>query len=180
MFDFSIVTNWIHEMLLSVMPEGWAIFIECIAVGVCIVALYAILAIVLIYMERKVCGFFQCRLGPNRVGKWGSIQVICDVLKMLTKEIFTPKDADRFLYNLAPFMVIIASVSYTHLDVYKRQELNSSTKLGYNFKNALSKLVYNPSNSFSKGREEDLYKSSTCPVFIFRFTFFLYSSSLLM
>ena len=96
-------------MLLSVMPEGWAIFIECIAVGVCIVALYAILAIVLIYMERKVCGFFQCRLGPNRVGKWGSIQVICDVLKMLTKEIFTPKDADRFLYNLAPFMVIIAS-----------------------------------------------------------------------
>ena len=109
MFDFSIVTNWIHEMLLSVMPEGWAIFIECIAVGVCIVALYAILAIVLIYMERKVCGFFQCRLGPNRVGKWGSIQVICDVLKMLTKEIFTPKDADRFLYNLAPFMVIIAS-----------------------------------------------------------------------
>ena len=109
MFDFSIVTNWIHELLLSVMPEGWAIFIECIAVGVCIVALYAILAIVLIYMERKVCGFFQCRLGPNRVGKWGSIQVICDVLKMLTKEIFTPKDADRFLYNLAPFMVIIAS-----------------------------------------------------------------------
>ena len=109
MFDFSIVSNWIHELLLSVMPEGWAIFIECIAVGVCIVALYAILAIVLIYMERKVCGFFQCRLGPNRVGKWGSIQVICDVLKMLTKEIFTPKDADRFLYNLAPFMVIIAS-----------------------------------------------------------------------
>ena len=51
MFDFSIVTNWIHELLLSVMPEGWAIFIECVAVGVCIIALYAILAIVLIYME---------------------------------------------------------------------------------------------------------------------------------
>ena len=60
MFDFSIVTNWIHELLLSVMPEGLAIFIECVAVGVCLVALYAILAIILIYMERKVCGFFQC------------------------------------------------------------------------------------------------------------------------
>ena len=84
MFDFSIVTNWIHELLLSIMPEGLAIFIECVAVGVCLVALYAILAIILIYMERKVCGFFQCRLGPNRVGKWGSIQVVCDVLKMLT------------------------------------------------------------------------------------------------
>ena len=75
MFDFSIVTNWIHELLLSIMPEGVAVFIECVAIGVCIVALYAILAIILIYMERKVCGFFQCRLGPNRVGKWGSIQV---------------------------------------------------------------------------------------------------------
>ena len=109
MFDFSIVTNWIHELLLSIMPEGLAIFIECVAVGVCLVALYAILAIILIYMERKICGFFQCRLGPNRVGKWGSIQVVCDVLKMLTKEIFMPKGADHFLYNLAPFMVIIAS-----------------------------------------------------------------------
>ena len=109
MFDFSIVTNWIHELLLSIMPEGLAIFIECVAVGVCLVALYAILAIILIYMERKVCGFFQCRLGPNRVGKWGSIQVVCDVLKMMTKEIFMPKGADHFLYNLAPFMVIIAS-----------------------------------------------------------------------
>ena len=106
MFDFSIVTNWIHELLLSIMPEGVAVFIECVAIGVCIVALYAILAIILIYMERKVCGFFQCRLGPNRVGKWGSIQVICDVLKMMTKEIFMPKGADHFLYNLAPFMVM--------------------------------------------------------------------------
>lgn len=109
MFDFSIVTNWIHGLLTSVMSEGLAVFIECVLVGVCIILLYALLAIVLIYMERKICAFFQCRLGPNRVGKWGSIQVMCDVLKMLTKEIFTPKDADRFLYNLAPFMVLIAS-----------------------------------------------------------------------
>ncbi|WP_039972736.1 NADH-quinone oxidoreductase subunit NuoH [Bacteroides pyogenes] len=109
MFDFSIITSRIHGLLLSLMPEGAAVFIECVLIGLCIVALYAILAIVLIYMERKVCAFFQCRIGPNRVGKWGSIQVLCDVLKMLTKEIFTPKEADRFLYNLAPFMVIAAS-----------------------------------------------------------------------
>ena len=34
MFDFSIVTNWIHELLLSIMPEGVAVFIECVAIGV--------------------------------------------------------------------------------------------------------------------------------------------------
>lgn len=96
-------------MLTSLMPEGLAVFIECVVIGVCIVLMYAILAIVLIYMERKVCAFFQCRLGPNRVGKYGSLQVFCDVFKMLTKEIFTPKGADRFLYNLAPYMVILAS-----------------------------------------------------------------------
>ena len=65
MFDFSIITSWIHQTLTSVMPEGLAVFIECVVIGVCIVALYAILAILLIYMERKVCGFFQCRLGPE-------------------------------------------------------------------------------------------------------------------
>ena len=87
MFDFSIVTNWIHELLLSIMPEGVAVFIECVAIGVCIVALYAILAIILIYMERKVCGFFQCRLGPNRVGKWGSV-LTAVIYKYVSERIF--------------------------------------------------------------------------------------------
>ena len=86
-FDFSIVTNWIHQMLTSLMPEGLAIFLECVVIGVCIILMYAVLAIILIYMERKICAFFQCRLGPMRVGKWGLLQVPCDVIKMLTKEI---------------------------------------------------------------------------------------------
>ena len=124
MFDFSIITSWIHQTLTSVMPEGLAVFIECVVIGVCIVALYAILAILLIYMERKVCGFFQCRLGPNRVGKWGSIQVLCDVLKMLTKEIIELKHSDKFLYNLAPFMVIIASfLTFSCLPISKGLEV---------------------------------------------------------
>ena len=111
-------------MLTSVMSEGWAVFIECVAIGICIILMYAVLAIVLIYMERKVCGFFQCRLGPMRVGPWGSIQVICDVLKMLTKEIFNPKGADQFLYNLAPFMVIIASfLTFACLPINKGMEV---------------------------------------------------------
>ena len=68
MFDFSIVTKWFHSLLCGVMPEWTAIGIECLIVLLFIIVLYAILAIVLIYMERKVCAFFQCRIGPNRVG----------------------------------------------------------------------------------------------------------------
>lgn len=109
MFDFSIITRSIHGWLLEYMSEGWAVLLECVGVGICLILLYAILAIILIYMERKVCAAFQCRLGPNRVGPWGTIQVVCDVLKMLTKEIFTPQGVDRFLYKLAPYMILIAS-----------------------------------------------------------------------
>lgn len=111
-------------MLTSVMPEGWAIFIECVLVGIGIIAMYALLAIALIYMERKVCGFFQCRLGPMRVGKWGMLQVFADVIKMLIKEIISLKHSDKFLYELAPYMVIIASIlSFACLPISKGLEV---------------------------------------------------------
>ena len=93
------------------MPEWAALTIEGIIVGVIIILLYAALAVVMIYMERKVCAAFQCRLGPNRVGgKGGLLQVPADVLKMLIKEIFTPAHVDKFLYALAPYLVILASI----------------------------------------------------------------------
>lgn len=101
----------VHSMLMGCMPEWAAVLIEGLAVGLLIIILYAVLAVVLIYMERKVCARFQCRIGPNRVGgKGGLLQVPADVLKILTKEIITLKGADRFLYNLAPFLVILASI----------------------------------------------------------------------
>ena len=87
-----------------------SILIECVLVGVAILAAYALIAIVLIFMERKVCAYFQCRLGPMRVGPWGIFQVFADVLKMLIKEIFVVDKADKFLYYLAPVLVIVASV----------------------------------------------------------------------
>ena len=110
-YSIQPVTSWIHEALCSVMPEALAIFIECVVIGVVIVALYAVLAIILIYMERKVCAAFQCRIGPNRVGgKGGLLQVPADVLKILTKEIIRLKNSDHLLYELAPYLVILASV----------------------------------------------------------------------
>ena len=112
MFDFSIVTTWFDSLLRQTLGLGdfWSILIECILVGVLILVGYAMLAIVLIFMERKVCAYFQCRLGPMRVGPWGIFQVFADVLKMLIKEIFAVDKADKLLYYVAPFLVIIASV----------------------------------------------------------------------
>ena len=115
MFDFSIVTTWLHEMLLTgfglcAVPEWLVTTIECVLIGLGIIVGYALLAIVLIFMERKVCAYFQCRLGPMRVGPWGLLQVFADVLKMLIKEIFFVDKADKLLYALAPILVIVGSV----------------------------------------------------------------------
>ena len=110
MFDFSIVTRWIHSLFCTYMPEQIAIFLECVLIGVMIMLAYAVIAIIMIFMERKVCAAFQCRLGPMRVGPYGTIQVFADVFKMLIKEIISIRHADKFLYNLAPYIVILASI----------------------------------------------------------------------
>ncbi len=110
MFDFRIVTNWFDGLLRLFLPGWGAILVECVAVAAIVLTLYAVFAIILIYMERKVCAFFQCRLGPNRVGKWGLLQVFADVFKMLTKEIIFLRKTDRLIYCLAPVLVIFASI----------------------------------------------------------------------
>ncbi len=112
MFDFSIVTTWFDSLLRQTLGLGdfWTVLIECVVVGLLILIGYAVLAIILIFMERKVCAYFQCRLGPMRVGPWGLFQVFADVLKMLIKEIFAVDKADKLLYYIAPFLVIIASI----------------------------------------------------------------------
>lgn len=112
MFDFSLITIWFNDLLLNTIgcPEWLAILIECVIVGLLIIVGYALLAIALIFMERKVCAYFQCRLGPMRVGPWGLLQVFADVLKMLIKEIFVVDKADKLLYALAPVLVIIGSI----------------------------------------------------------------------
>ena len=109
MFDFSIISKWFHSLLTGFIPEWLAIGIECFIVLLFIIILYAILAIALIYLERKICAFFQCRIGPNRVGKWGLLQVFADVFKMLSKEIIKMRQSDKLLHDMAPFFVLLAS-----------------------------------------------------------------------
>ena len=126
MFDFSIVTNWFDTLLRQTcgLSDFWAILIECVLVGVIVLTAYALICIVLIFMERKVCAYFQCRVGPMRVGPWGIFQVFADVVKMLIKEIFSVDRADKLLYYLAPILVMMASVgTFSFLPFNKGMEV---------------------------------------------------------
>jgi NADH-quinone oxidoreductase subunit H len=63
----------------------------------------------LIYFERKFCAAIQCRVGPNRVGWKGLLQLVADVLKLMIKEKSTPLFSDKLLYFIAPIMSFSAS-----------------------------------------------------------------------
>ena len=112
MFDFGKWTSEFNAWLLGCGMADWlAILIECVIIGVLILGVYTVLALFYILYERKLCAWFQCRLGPMRVGKWGLLQVFADMFKILIKELICLKGTDRFLFKLAPYLVITSSVT---------------------------------------------------------------------
>ncbi len=108
-YDLSSFTSSFDQLLMENFPPFWAVAIEMILIGIAILAFYAVVGLYLVYAERKVCAFMQCRVGPNRVGPYGFFQTIADLIKLLMKELIPIKNADKLLFNLAPFIVIIAS-----------------------------------------------------------------------
>ena len=67
-------------------------------------------AALLTLIERKFLGYFQYRVGPNRVGPWGLFQPIADVVKAMFKEDIIPKDADAMVFRLAPAIAVFVSL----------------------------------------------------------------------
>jgi NADH-quinone oxidoreductase subunit H len=79
--------------------------------GVAVAAtLPLLIAIPLIWLERKFAARIQDRLGPNRVGPAGLIQPIADALKMITKEDITPAGTDKVIFNIAPLLSVASVV----------------------------------------------------------------------
>ena len=90
------------------MPEVLTDYVLMPAVKILVLLFGAIMPVItyLILVERKVLGFMQARLGPNRVGPWGVLQPFADVLKLLTKEDVIPNRAVRWAFVLAPCLVV--------------------------------------------------------------------------
>jgi len=100
----------IQEWLNNHFNPTLALLTEFILVGLLAIMLFALLGLILVFMERKVAAVMQIRLGPNRVGPKGIFQTTADTLKLVMKEGLVPDGADKFLFNLAPFVVMIVAM----------------------------------------------------------------------
>lgn len=110
MFHFSVITNYIDKFLRIYLINTWVLFFEFVLIGFVILVSYAVIALFLIYLERKICAFFQCRLGPMRVGPFGIFQTVADMVKILLKELIRINKADFCLFHLAIYLVVVASI----------------------------------------------------------------------
>src|SRR3569833_3068954 len=90
------------ETNLGMIPEVVLILLKIVLIVVPIMLSVAYLTLA----ERKVIGYVQVRIGPNRVGPRGLLQPIADGLKLLLKEIIVPTNANRFLFILAPLLAL--------------------------------------------------------------------------
>jgi NADH-quinone oxidoreductase subunit H len=108
--SFEKIVLLLQSWLDTTLGAPWAFIVQCVLVGLSAITLFAVLGLALVYMERKVAALMQIRLGPNRVGPKGIFQTTADTLKLVMKEGLTPDGADKFMFNFAPFMVMIAAM----------------------------------------------------------------------
>jgi len=98
--------DWVWGTFGFIWPLVWIIVkIVVIVAPILLTVAYLTLA------ERKVLGYMQDRLGPNRVGYWGMLQPIADGLKLLMKEIIIPSGSNKFLFMLAPVLCIAPALA---------------------------------------------------------------------
>jgi len=105
----TFIANWLTNLMI-----GWGMSPDVINVLLKFIGAFLLgtfgfaLVIFTIWLERKLYGRIQDRIGPNRVGPWGIFQTFPDMIKIFTKEYITPIGADKIVYNLAPILSVSA------------------------------------------------------------------------
>jgi NADH-quinone oxidoreductase subunit H len=93
----------------SELPPWLQVAIPAAICGVLLITFMALGPILYVYVETKVAGFMQDRIGPKRVGPHGMLQTVADALKLMFKEAIYPAGADKILFILAPCLVVLGA-----------------------------------------------------------------------
>src|SRR5437870_2310730 len=108
-----------------------------------VVMLFIVLGFVTmaVLFERKVIGWMQSRIGPNRVGPWGILQTVADVLKMLFKEDTIPNKADRALFKAAPILAFMPAFAVVAVIPFTPSLVFSDIAVGLLYYMAVSSIT---------------------------------------
>lgn len=103
----NFIAEWLKSLMANIgLPTGVVVVIITL-IGIVVMATFLlVMDIGLVWFERKMVARFQDRLGPNRVGPFGLIQPIADIIKLLIKEDIMPQGADKFIFNIAPIFAL--------------------------------------------------------------------------
>lgn len=141
-YSLSGLASYLHDQLSGVIAnDGLLHFTELVLLGVSLIVFLVLLCFFLGYMERKVAAFMQVRLGPNRVGPKGTLQIVADTIKLLFKEGLTPSSSDRFLFNIAPVIMVVTSMLVVAPIAYARDFQLYDISIGVLYVSSVSSMA---------------------------------------
>ena len=123
----TLLRNLLGQYLPS--PQWVDVIITLINIGA-IFTVISLSAVILVYTERKVSAYMQMRIGPNRVGPWGTLQSVADMIKLMSKEDIMPAGADRWLWILAPVLLFIPSAAVYVVFPFDNQAIFADLNIG--------------------------------------------------
>jgi NADH-quinone oxidoreductase subunit H len=140
--DLSNLTRMIYDNLRDWGVPEWGIYVISGLLGtLAIISFVGAVAIVNIWVERRVVGRMQSRLGPNRLGPFGLLQPVADAIKLMQKEVLQPAAAPGWIYTAAPIAFTVPGIAILAVVPWGRNMVLANLDVGLLYILALSSLA---------------------------------------
>lgn len=130
-----------HQYLFNWISASTGDIIAGVLIALIPLVLILVYALVAIYGELKISAFIQLKLGPMRTGLWGMLQPIAEVVKLLQKEDITPDNADKPLFNMAPYLIFLGAYAALAVIPFSSYFVPSGLNIGLFFVISISSFA---------------------------------------